>query len=187
MRRFILYFLTVVLVGELVYLGFVLKAKNQKKVLAEEIAATQTPSQTPSASASPTPILSPSPSPSPKPSPSPTISPSPIPNPTQTPVPQPQFTSEQINGFIERFAAQYQVSADILRHIALCESGFNPLAFNSGYGGLYQFAFITWQNLRTEMGEDPEEVLRFNAEEAVQTAAYVLHKGSDGIWPNCVP
>ena len=36
------------------------------------------------------------------------------------------------------------------------------------------------------MGEDKNNDLRFNAEEAVQTAAYVLSINQAYIWPNCV-
>ena len=37
------------------------------------------------------------------------------------------------------------------------------------------------------MGEDPDISLRYNAEEAVQTAAYNLSINNAGIWPNCAP
>lgn len=129
----------------------------------------------------------------PNPTVEPTQTPTPLPlktaspKPTQTPIPQPTFSSQQINEFIDRFASLYNVSPDILRHIALCESGFNPLASNAGYVGLYQFGPTTWKNVRIKMGEDTNINLRANAEEAVQTAAYNLHINNAGIWPNCVP
>jgi len=134
-------------------------------------------------------IVTPSPSPtdSPTPEPTPTPTPVPTPKPTPTPVPQPTYSSQQINEFIDRFAAQYNVSPHILRHIALCESGFNPEALYVGYAGLYQFGPITWKNVRIKMGEDPDISLRYNAEEAVQTAAYNLSINNAGIWPNCAP
>jgi hypothetical protein len=137
------------------------------------------------ATASPT--ASPSPSPTPEPTVAPTPKVVPTPKPTPTPVPQPTFSSQQINEFIDRFAAQYSVSPHVLRHIALCESGFNPSAYYVGYAGLYQFGPATWKNLRIKMGEDPNMALRYNAEEAVQTAAYALSTGKTGIWPNCAP
>ncbi len=124
------------------------------------------------------------PSPVPEPTPEPTEAPTAAP--TRTPVPQPTFTSQQINEFIDRFAGQYGVSPDLLRHIALCESGFNPLAKNGPNVGLYQFVATTWANRRKLMNEDSNPDLRYNAEEAVQTAAYVLHINDAGIWPNCV-
>jgi len=37
------------------------------------------------------------------------------------------------------------------------------------------------------MGEETDANLRFNAEEAVQTAAYVLKENKAYIWPNCLP
>ena len=127
--------------------------------------------------------------PTPSPTPEPTETPIPMPtkSPTPTPIPQPTYSSQQINELINRFASQYGVSPDILRHIALCESGFNPLASNGDYVGLYQFDPTTWKNIRTKMGEDTDSALRANAEEAVQTAAYNLHINNAGIWPNCIP
>lgn len=134
--------------------------------------------------------------PTPTPVPTPLASPTPqavqsatakTEKPSPTPVLQPIFTSEQINGFIDRFAGQYGVSPHVLRHIAVCESGFDPEAYYVGYAGLYQFGSVTWKNVRVKMGEDPDVELRYNAEEAVQTAAYSLSLGNTKIWPNCAP
>ncbi len=102
-------------------------------------------------------------------------------------VPQPTFNLEQINALIERFGSQYGVDPNVLRYIAICESNFNPLAINGPYAGLYQFGPITWQNNRQLMNEDINPDLRFNAEEAIQTAAFVLSIGRGGVWPNCLP
>lgn len=133
---------------------------------------------------------------------SPTLEPTPDPTPLATPTlqamqsatakagtppPQPTFTSAEINGFIERFASQYGIDPNVLRHIAVCESGFNPMASNLGYAGLYQFGPTTWRNYRLALGEDPNVDLRFNAEEAVQTAAYAISLGKFHLWPNCKP
>jgi hypothetical protein len=131
--------------------------------------------------------LTPTPSPTmtPTPTPKPTTTPTPIPTPP--PTPQPPVSSEQIHAFIDQFAGQYNVDANILRHIAICESGLNPLAKKLTYAGLYQFAPTTWIKYRLLMGEDINPDLRFNAEEAVQTAAYVLSINHAYIWPSCVP
>ena len=126
-------------------------------------------------------------SPTPSPTPEPTETPSPTPVPTETPIPQPLFSSEEIHGFIERFAGQYGVDPNVLRHLAVCESGFNPLAANLNYAGLFQFSPNTWIKYRQLMGEDVDISLRLNAEEAVQTAAYAYSLGNDSIWPNCAP
>ncbi|MEK7497460.1 MAG: transglycosylase SLT domain-containing protein [Patescibacteria group bacterium] len=135
-------------------------------------------------SASPIPTIAPTPSP--KPTESPTPKPK-TPSPTETPTPVPTFTSQQIYELMDRFGAQYNVDPNVLRHIAVCESEFNPLAVNGPYEGLYQFVSITWQNYRKKMGENPSPDLRTNAEEAIQTAAYALSLGNSGIWPNCAP
>lgn len=89
--------------------------------------------------------------------------------------------------FIERFAGQYGVDPNVLRHVAVCESGFRADAINGPYAGLFQFNVNTWKNNRKLMGEDTNLDLRFNAEEATQTAAYLMSIGKRGIWPNCYP
>lgn len=118
------------------------------------------------------------------PTPSPSNTPTALPTPSAAPV---VYTSEQINGFITKYSGIYGVSPDILRHIAICESGFNPRATNLGYAGLYQFGSTTWSNFRLQMGENTHPDLRFNADEAVKTASYVLKQNKAYIWPNCVP
>lgn len=173
MRDFLLYSLIVILVVEVTYLT--IPKRKQVKVLAEQTVFI--PSPTPSPTVLPTPTLTPSP----------TIVPTPKPTPIKTPspIPQPRYTSQQINGFIDRFAGQYGVDPNVLRHMAICESGFNPNAYQSGYAGLFQFGSVTWKNLRIKIGEDPNPDLRYNAEEAVQTAAYAISQGKSALWPNC--
>lgn len=135
--------------------------------------------------------LTPTPSPKPTSVPTPTnfpgISPTPSISPTPTLPPIPNYSQEEIHGFIDRFSGQYAVDPNVLRYITSCESGFNPLAVNGPYAGLYQFSANTWKTYRLLIGEDAASELRFNAEEAVQTAAYVLAIGKSSIWPNCVP
>lgn len=127
----------------------------------------------------------PTPVPTSEPTAIPTSVPTAIPSPTV--VPQPQYSQEQIHGFIERFSSQYGVDPNVMRYIAICESGFNPKAVNGPYFGLYQFGATSWVTNRKAMGEDADTSLRFNAEEAVQTAAYVVSIGKGWVWPNCFP
>lgn len=131
--------------------------------------------------------ITPSPTPSPTPEPTKTPKPTPSPTPSPTPIPQSVFSSEEIHGFIERFAGQYGVDPNVLRHLAVCESGFNPLATKLNYVGLFQFSPNTWIKYRQLMGEDVDIDLRLNAEEAVQTAAYAYSLNHDSIWRNCAP
>jgi hypothetical protein len=147
------------------------------KVLSEktEIEGGKIPTLTPA------PTLAPTNTPTPSPLPTPTLIPTP------TPIPQPAVSSKQIHGFIERFANQYGVNPNVLRHLATCESGFNPSATNLSYAGLFQFTDFTWKKYRLQMGEEKNSDLRFNAEEAVQTAAYVLSLNHTFIWPSCAP
>lgn len=172
MKNIILSFLLLVLAGEIITLFLMNREDSQKSVLAEATTI-----------ATPLPTITPSPSPTITPIPKP----KPTPNQTATPVPEPTVSSQQIYELINRFAGQYGVSPDVMRYIALCESGFNPKSSHAGYAGLYQFGTITWKNLRKEFGENFDPDLRFNAEEAIQTAAYAISKGKGGIWPNCYP
>ncbi|MCX6704080.1 MAG: transglycosylase SLT domain-containing protein [Candidatus Woesebacteria bacterium] len=176
MKTLLLYFLLVVLIGEAVTLFLIKKESPWNKILS---VATDSTSLTV--------MATPTETPSPTPTPTPTATPTPKPKPTPSPVPQPIFSSQEINGFIDRFASQYGVSPDVLRYIALCESGFNLSAKNYVYAGLYQFSTVTWKNLRVKIGEDTDPNLRFNAEEAVQTAAYAVSIGDHAIWPHCYP
>jgi hypothetical protein len=135
--------------------------------------------------------ITPSPTPSNTPIPKPTNTPSPteVPpvTPTQTSSLQPQYSQQDVHEFIERFAGQYGIDPNVLRHIAVCESGFNPLAVNGPYAGLFQFSENAWVNNRMQMGEDTDPALRLNAEEASQTAAYLISIGKSYLWPNCIP
>jgi hypothetical protein len=173
MKNLILSVLALVLIGEIITLVFIKRyTVSKNKVLSEATSV-----------ATPTPLIVSTPIPTS----TPTSTPKPTPVKTPTPIPQPKFTSQEINGFIDRFGGQYGVSPDVLRYIALCESGFDPFARKLSYVGLFQFGPSTWQNLRAEMGEDRDTGLRANAEEAVQTASYAISIGKKGIWPNCYP
>ena len=177
MKNFILAVLILIAVGEAITLYVMNQPSDQKKVLAE---ATSIASITPAPTETSTPIPLPTATPTPKPTKKPTPKPSPIS--TATPIPP-----EVVSAFVDRFAAQYSVDVNVMRHVALCESGFNPNAINGPYVGLYQFGAVTWKNLRAEMGEDTNIDLRLSAEEAAQTAAYAISLNKRGIWPNCNP
>ena len=153
--------------------GAILIVKGEKSGKVLSLVSTPTPTATPT----PTPTLTPTPTPAPTPS---LI-------PTPTPVLPPPISSQEVHAFIERFAAQYGVDPNVLRHIAVCESGFNPLASKLSYAGLYQFGPSTWKAYRIMMGENPNKDLRYDAEEATQTAAYVLSLNRGYIWPSCMP
>ena len=148
---------------------------------------TPTLSPLPSLSPTPTPSPSPTPTPSPTPSPSPTPVPSLIPTPTPTPSPQVEYQSEEIHGFVEKFSNQYGLDPNKLRHIAICESTFNPLAKNLNYQGLFQFSPNTWIHYRNLLNKDPNPDLRLDAFASVETAAYVMSLNQTYIWPNCFP
>lgn len=199
MKNFILKFLFVVLVGEILTLLIMNSGKREEKVLAEMDSTSSTSlttsplaTSTPKSTITPTPTITPSPSPTPTPLDSPfgtsngaSSTPTPVSTPVATPVPL--FTSEQINGFIDQYSAVYGTDPNVIRRLAICESGFNQYATNYVYSGLFQFGPITWQNLRSKMGMDPNPYLRNNALEAVRTASYAVSLGEIKIWPNCQP
>lgn len=180
MKSLLLKILVAVFLIDLVLVAWRLsEKKSDLQVLSFMTSASSTPAPT----LTPTPTITPTPTPTftPTPSPSPTI----IPIPTLAP--QPKFSQEEIHGFIEIFAGQYGVDPNVLRHIATCESGFNASAVNGPYVGLFQFGSSSWINNRKLMGEDSDLDLRFNAEESVQTASFIVSKGIKNIWPNCYP
>ena len=133
------------------------------------------------------PSLTPSPTPTPTETLTPTPTRKPTPKPTPTPKLQPVFTSEQIYGFTDHYGILYAVDPNVIRHVALCESDFNPKAKNYIYAGLFQFDTNTWIFYRQKMGLDADADLRYHAEEAVRTATYIFHLGKTGLWPNCYP
>ena len=78
------------------------------------------------------------------------------------------------------------MSKDLLKKIAFCESGMNPNSTNGPYGGMYQFTVETWQATRGLMGVDTNPDLRFNAEEAIETAAFKIANKGEQAWKNCL-
>lgn len=128
----------------------------------------------------PTPTLTPTLTPSP--TPSPTATPTPTASPTPTLMPETSFEE-----YFDEYSAKYQVSKDLLKKIAFCESGIGPGAVNGPYGGMYQFTSETWIATRTEMGLDTNPDLRFGAKEAIETAAFKISRGGKDAWKNCLP
>lgn len=92
-----------------------------------------------------------------------------------------------LDALFEKYASEYGLSASVIKHIAKCESGLRPEALSSNglYGGLFQFVASTWSGNRKSMGLDPDPQLRFNAEEAIKTAAYKISRDGYGAWPVC--
>jgi hypothetical protein len=120
----------------------------------------------------------------PTPSPTPTPTPSPTPSPSPTPTPFP-VTSEQLDSWFTQYANHYSIDRSLLWQIAACETGLRPNATNWIYGGMFQFSPNTWKANRSLMGADTNPDLRFNPEEAIRTAAFVLSTRGPGAWPNC--
>jgi hypothetical protein len=136
----------------------------------------------PTATPSPTPTLTPTPTYTPTPTPTPTNTPTP----TITPTPGPVSIPSQLEPLFQRFASEYNVDKQLLVRIALCESGFNTLAINGDYLGLFQFGTTRWIEYRTQMGHDTNPDLRKIAEESIKTAAFAISRGKLFLWPNCV-
>lgn len=104
-----------------------------------------------------------------------------------TPKPQPEFKQEDLYNFTEKYGQQYGVDPNVLRHIAICESGFTTGATNGKYAGMYQFDEQTWIKYRGQMTLDTDTDLRWHGEEAIRTAAFTLSKRGGNLWPNCYP
>lgn len=108
--------------------------------------------------------------------------------PTAKSTPTPTMaTSEEVYKLIEKYAPMKGIDPNVIRHMALCESGFRSNATNGIYAGLFQFAPASWRSIRAEMSKDTNIDLRYSPEEAIQTAIYALSMGRGGMWPNCMP
>ncbi len=99
--------------------------------------------------------------------------------------PPPSVPASNYDQLFQQYAEQYGISSQMLKDIAHCESGFNAGAVNNAYGGMFQFVSSTWQSNRRAMGLDPDPNLRFNAEEAIKTAAFKMSRDGYGAWPAC--
>lgn len=130
------------------------------------------------------PTIAPSFTPIPTASPSPTLTPSPTATPSPTLVPV-IILPEDLDKLFTKYCDEYSVDKELLKRIAKCESGLNPNAGSNKYAGLFQFAEPIWIQTRTLLGQNPDTSLRFNAEEAIKTAAFMISQGHFGIWPNC--
>lgn len=146
-----------------------------------------TPTPTPSPTPPPTPTPSATPTPEPTVTPVPTPTPEPTATPSPTPIPQPTYSAGELDAFFERYGHRYGVSIETLRHIAVCESGYNQSASNGDYGGIYQFSSSTWATYRALINHDMDADLRYDAKEAIRTAAYVLSINKEHMWANCLP
>lgn len=127
--------------------------------------------------------LSPTATPTPSPTMTPTLTPTAIPTPTATPTAI--ITSEDLERLFSQYSSQYSVENEQLKRIAQCESEFNSQARYLDYGGLFQFSSASWNSTRSLMGLDPNPDLRFNAEEAIKTAAFKISQEGISAWPNC--
>jgi hypothetical protein len=139
----------------------------------------------PSGNPTPLPTFTPTPTPThtPTPTPTPTSTPTPTPSPTRPPPPPPG----DLDNYFKRYAAEYNADEGLMRKIAVCESGYNASSHNTtyDYAGMYQFSKETWMNTRSQMGQDNNPDLRFNAEESIKTAAFKISRGGAGAWAVC--
>jgi hypothetical protein len=52
---------------------------------------------------------------------------------------------------------------------------------------MYQFSASTWVSTRGAMDHDTDPALRFDANEAIKTAAFKIASGGQSAWKNCLP
>ncbi|OGV97593.1 hypothetical protein A2W24_06140 [Microgenomates group bacterium RBG_16_45_19] len=101
--------------------------------------------------------------------------------------PQKTLPESPYEALFTQFANQFGVEVQLLKRIAWCESHYHPDSYNrsGGYGGIFQFSSSTWQSTRRAMGLDPNPDLRFDAEQAIMTAAFKIAAGGVRAWPVC--
>ncbi len=92
---------------------------------------------------------------------------------------------KQLEDLFAKYSNDYNIDKELLKRIANCESTLNINAISNNYAGLFQFSEQTWINARTTMGNDTNVELRFNAEESIKTAAFLISRGRLNLWPNC--
>lgn len=97
----------------------------------------------------------------------------------------PAVSHEELINMIDKYATIYGAKKELMIPIMRCESGFNTNAINGPFAGLFQFISSTWISNRKAMGLDPNPSLRFNAEEAIKTAAFKMGRDGYGAWPAC--
>ena len=115
-------------------------------------------------------------------------SPSPVAKPAVSSDNAPAMTNEapaDLESLFQQHAATHGVNPSIMKKIAQCESGMRPEAANGPYGGMFQFNSSTWVSNRKAMGKDPNPSLRYNAAEAIETAAFKMGRDGYGAWPSC--
>lgn len=95
-------------------------------------------------------------------------------------------TSAEIDAWFSEFAASQSVSEVLLRKIAICESGYKQFARNGIYGGLFQFSPNSWTTVRRTMNLDANPDLRFDAKEAIKSAAFQIATRGIVAWENCL-
>ncbi len=125
------------------------------------------------------------PTPTTTPKATPTTTPTVIPVGTPKPRIAPVVAPAEIESLFQQHAITHNVDAEIMKKIAQCESGMRPEATNGPYGGMFQFVSSTWISNRRAMGKDTDPNLRFNAAEAIETAAFKMGRDGYGAWPAC--
>jgi hypothetical protein len=150
-------------------------------VKVEPVATSQTMTVTMVAAVA-TPKTTPKASPKPKPSVTPGITPETTPTAKPAPV---VSAPADLEALFAQHAATHGVDPIIMKKIAQCESGMRPEATNGPYGGMFQFVSSTWSSNRKAMGKDPNPALRYNAAEAIETAAFKMGRDGYGAWPAC--
>lgn len=113
----------------------------------------------------------------------PTLTPTPTAIPI-TPTLVPVHAGE-LETMFAKYSELYSVNNDLLKKIARCESNLNPQSNSGVYGGLFQFSETLWRTTRQAMGSDNNPELRFNAEEAIKTAAFKISRDGTNAWINC--
>lgn len=152
------------------------QTSEENTITTKEPEATATPTSTPIPTSTPTST----------PTPTPTPTDTPTPEPTATPTPWPALSSADIETFFQKYSDEYAVAKDLLKRIAACESGFNSQADTGLYVGMFQFAQSTWISARNSMALDSNPDLRKNAEESIRTAAFMIGRGQQNAWKNCL-
>jgi hypothetical protein len=83
---------------------------------------------------------------------------------------------------ITLYAQAYDVPTDYALCIAQAESSLDTHAVNGEYVGPWQWGIPFWEEMRAEMGRDPDPDLRYDLRESTQTAMYAFRRGFQYKW-----
>lgn len=92
---------------------------------------------------------------------------------------------DSIDSMVYKYAAQYNVSAEVMNKVLFCESRFNPNAYNKndpngGSFGIAQFQKTTFEHYSKKAGIENGDY--YNPDDSIKTMAYMFSLKQENQW-----